>query len=98
MKRDASDIVRVAFKGLDRVWIRRLNVVEAYNMAASRSEKLLVWSYAEAVDLRFGMLDSARANARKGFPESGETVNTAQASLAVSWSSTVLYGHIQLWD
>lgn len=69
MKGDASDVGRVAVKGEDRIRVRRLDIVELDRVVACGSEVALVGRDAEAVDLRIGVGDGARADAAESFPE-----------------------------
>lgn len=67
----AGDIALVALEGEDGVGVRRLDVVELDGVVAGGGEVALVGRDAEAVDLRLGVLDGARADAREGLPEPG---------------------------
>jgi len=66
---DAGDVVGVAFEGDDWVGISGLDVVEFDVVAARGGEVFLVGRDAEAVYLRFGVLDCAAADTAEGFPE-----------------------------
>jgi hypothetical protein len=46
MESDTCDVVRVAFKGHDRIWIGRCDIVQADHMAASCGEVSFVRRYA----------------------------------------------------
>lgn len=60
-----------------RVWIRGADVVELDILVARGSEVALVGGDAEAVHLGVGVLDGARADARKRFPEPDRVVVTS---------------------
>jgi len=66
---DARDVSRMALELQDGVRVGGLDIVELHGVVARGGEVALVGGNAEAVDLRFGVLDGARANAREGFPE-----------------------------
>lgn len=59
----AGDVVGVAFECEDRVWICGFDVVELDVGVGGGGEEALVGGDAEAVDLRVGVLDCARADA-----------------------------------
>ena len=63
VERNARDVAGVAVKGEDRVWIRRFDVVELDGVVSCGGEVALVRRDAEAVDLRVGVGDGARADA-----------------------------------
>ena len=63
MERNARDVAGVAVKGEDRVWIRRFDVVELDGVVPCGGEVALIGRDAEAVDLRVGVGDGARADA-----------------------------------
>ena len=96
MKCNASNIVGVAFEGHDRVRIGGLNIIESDDMATSSSEEFLVRSDAEAVHLRFRMLNSSRAYARKSFPEASPSVRWKHCIWYRQKAFTVSYGRTQL--
>lgn len=66
---DASDVGRMAVKGENGVWVSRLDVVELHRVVTGGGEIAFVRRYAQAIDLRVGVWDGARANARQRFPE-----------------------------
>ena len=66
---NAGDVVGMAFKGQDGIWVRGLDVVELDAMVARGGKEALVRRDTEAVDLRVRMLDSARAYSGKSLPE-----------------------------
>ena len=70
MEGDAGDVIGVAFEGDDRVGVGGLDVVEFDVVAACGGEVFLVRRDAEAVYLRFGVLDCAAADPAESFPES----------------------------
>lgn len=69
VKGDACDVPGVTLKGQEGVRVGRLDVEELDRVVAGGSEEALVGRYAETVDLRVGVLDRARADAGKCFPE-----------------------------
>jgi hypothetical protein len=48
---DSSNVIGMALKGHDRVWIGGLDIVESDDMATRSSEEFLVRGYAKAVHL-----------------------------------------------
>lgn len=74
MERNAGNIVAMALEDHDRVRIRRFDVVELDIVATGCGEIAFVRCNAEAIYLRFGMLDCARADARESFPEAAGSV------------------------
>lgn len=71
---DAGDVARVALEREQRVRVRRLDVVELDRVVAGRGQEPLVGRDAEAVHLRVGVLDRARADPGEGFPEPSNEV------------------------
>ena len=67
----AGDVAHVALEGEDGIGVRRLDVVELNSVVARGGEVALVGRDAEAVDLRFWVLDRSGADAREGLPEPG---------------------------
>lgn len=59
------------------MWVGRADVEELNIVIASCCEVSFVRGYAEAIDLRVGMLDCAVANARESFPEADCVVVTS---------------------
>lgn len=74
VKRCARDIPAVAIKCQDRCRVRGANVVKLDVMVACCCEPALIWGYAQSVDLRVGMLNRTRADARQSFPESDRMI------------------------
>lgn len=66
---NAGDVVGVAFKCQDRVWVRGFDIVELDAVVACGGKKALVRRDTEAVDLGVRMLDSTRAYSGKSLPE-----------------------------
>lgn len=67
---NASDVVRMAFKCQDGVWIGRFDIVELDTVVACGGKEALVRRDTEAIDLGIRVLDSARAYSGKSLPES----------------------------
>jgi hypothetical protein len=63
VERNACDVAGVAVEGEDRVGVRRLDVVELDGVVPCGGEVALIGRDAEAVDLRVGVGDGARADA-----------------------------------
>lgn len=69
MEGHSGNVPGMAVEGEHRAWISGANVVE-FDVVVSRcSEITLIGRNAETIDLRVGMLDCARADAGKSFPE-----------------------------
>lgn len=66
----AGYVTGVAFEGENSSWVGRSDVVEFYCVVACSGEEALVWTDAQAVDLRIRMRDGSRADARESLPES----------------------------
>ena len=77
VKGHTSDIIRVTFKRHNRIRISRFDIVKLDIVPASGSKILLVRRNTKSVDLRFRMLDCARTNPRKRFPEPDGVVVTS---------------------
>lgn len=69
MEGDARNVARVAFKCEHRCGVGGLDVVKLDGMMACSSEVAFVGGDTQSIDLRVGMLNCTRANARKRFPE-----------------------------
>jgi hypothetical protein len=69
MECDTGDVAGVALKGEKRIRVGRLDIIQFDSMMAGGGEESLVRRDAEAIDLRVGVLDSAGADTRQGFPE-----------------------------
>lgn len=63
MEGHAGDISRMALEGQQGVGVGGLDIVELDGVVAGSGEEALVGRNAEAVDLRVGVLDGARADA-----------------------------------
>ena len=63
MERYACDVAGVPLECEHRIWVRGADVIELDVVIACCGEVALVGGDAEAVDLRVGVLDSARADA-----------------------------------
>lgn len=63
VKGDARYVGSVAFEGVERVWVRGLDVVEFHGVVACRREEALVRRNAESVYLGIRMLDCSGADA-----------------------------------
>jgi len=66
-----------------RIWIGRANVEELDVVIASCCEVSFIRRYAEAVDLRIGMLNCAVADARESLPESNGVVIASYRQMLV---------------
>ena len=69
MEGHGGDVVGVALEHHDRGGVGGLDIVQADHMAAGGGEVFFVGRDAESVDLGFGVLDRAAADARECFPE-----------------------------
>lgn len=66
---NTGNIVGVTLEGHDGIRIRGLNVKEFDIVMARSSKKALVGSNAQAVHLRVGVLNGARADSRESLPK-----------------------------
>ena len=77
VERHAGDVAGVSVECEYWVWVRGADVVELDVVVAGCGEVALVGGDAEAIDLRVGVLDCARADAGERFPEPNRVVVTS---------------------
>jgi hypothetical protein len=94
------DVVGVAFEGHHRIRISRLDVVELHIVTTCSSNISLIGCDTQTIDLRFRVLDGARADPRQSFPKTIlKSVQLYLAARAVGLSGegrTGSYGHTPL--
>ncbi len=89
---DAGDVARVALEAQHRVGVRGLDVEELDRVVAGGGDEAFVGRNAEAVDLRVGVLDRARADAGQSLPESREaSTSVTHAAPDASWMAAGAY-------
>lgn len=69
VERNAGDVVGMAFKGQDRVWVSRFDIVEFDAVVACSGKEPFIRRYTETINLRVRVLNCARAYSRKSLPE-----------------------------
>lgn len=94
MKCDARNIGRVAVKGKYGVGVGRFDVVELDRVVPSGGEVAFVRRYAQAIDLRVGVWDGARADARKRLPEARiPRQHRMQAAMAALCADRIVWSY-----
>ena len=96
---NTGDIVGVALKGHDRIWVSRFDVIQLDIAVASGCQVALIRRDAEAVDLGVRMLDGTRTDTRQCFPKA-DKMQLAGSPSQSAWLLKVLtgwYGHTPLY-
>ena len=72
MEGNSGDVASMTLKRQQRVGIGRLDIVELDGMVAGGCKEAFVGGYAEAVNLRVGVLDRTRTDSGESLPEPKE--------------------------
>lgn len=96
---NAGNVVGMALKGQNGVWVRGFDIVELDAVMACGGKKALVRRDTEAVDLGVRMLDSTRAYSGKSLPEPAieyQIRSCLRLPICRIYLLTLSYGHSQL--